>query len=300
MKTLVLFLFGIFSLIGLSSAQTVFAPQGAVWHYYFETDWPSFNLEYKVEKDTVLGGQSCVKVIGKKVWISGKVDTLMPSYFYTSGDTVLYFHDSLKNFTPIYIFNVKKGDTLTLIYPASAKPKSGKPFKVEVLSVDVDIIDGIPLRTVNINALDFTALAFRKYTERVGAYFVADLLPIAGTLTADHREGIRCYRDKEIDEKFVSDKWDCDYVPTGIDEALNEPKIQIFPNPAIDKLTVKLPHNVSEGQYKMIGMDGRILIEQDFKTAHFEIDLSSLSNGIYFLQLHNSDFHLSKVISVVH
>lgn len=299
MKTVLLF-FTILFLSQSSFAQTVFAPQGAVWNYYFETDWPSFNLEYKVEKDTIIGGQSCVKVIGKKVWISGKVDTLIPTYFYTSGDTVLYFHDSLKNFTPIYIFNVKKGDTLTLVYPATAKSKSGKPFTVEVLSVDVEIIDGISLRTVNINALDFTALAFRKYTERVGAYFVADLLPIAGTLTTDHREGIRCYRDKEIDEKFVSDKWDCDYGPTGIDEALKEAEIQIFPNPAVNNLTVKLPHNANEGQYTMTGMDGRILIDQDYKTPNFEIDLSSLSNGIYFLHLHYSDFHLSKVISVVH
>lgn len=299
MKTFLLF-FTILFLSQSSFAQTVFAPQGAVWNYYFETDWPSFNLEYKVEKDTILGGQSCVKVIGKKVWISGKVDTLIPTYFYTSGDTVLYFHDSLKNFTPIYIFNVKKGDTLTLVYPATAKSKSGKLFKVEVLSVDVEIIDGISLRTVNINALDYTALAFRKYTERVGAYFVADLLPIAGTLTTDHREGIRCYRDKEIDEKFVSDKWDCDYVPTGIDEKAFANDIRVYPNPANQLLFVEIAAQNTKGYMQIISMDGRVLSLQEISGANNKLDLSSISNGLYFLNVTTEQESDSRLISVLH
>jgi len=299
MKTVLLF-FTILFLSQSSFAQTVFAPQGAVWHYYLDGDGTGSNYKFEVEKDTILGGQSCVKVIGKKVWISGKVDTLIPTYFYTSGDTVLYFHDSLKNFTPIYIFNVKKGDTLTLVYPATAKSKSGKPFTVEVLSVDVEIIDGISLRTVNINALDFTALAFRKYTERVGAYFVADLLPIAGTLTTDHREGIRCYRDKEIDEKFVSDKWDCDYGPTGIDEKAFANDIRVYPNPANQLLFVEIAAQNTKGYMQIISMDGRVLSLQEISGANNKLDLSSISNGLYFLNVTTEQESDSRLISVLH
>lgn len=280
-----------------SSGQTVFAPQGAVWNYYRDGEPPVYNNKYMVEKDTLYEGHYCSKVIGVKTYLSGVKEILKTNYFYTSGDTVLYYHDSLKAFTPLYIFNVKVGDTL--IYAAPIWFTSLKTYRLVVSKIDTNIVDGIPLRRIHTKGIIPVAGYILEYTERFGGYDVANIISIIGPTTADHVEGLRCYHDKEIDEKFVSDKWDCDYVPTSIEEKGNPIDIQIFPNPASRVININLNTSKANGIAYLFSIEGKLLLQKEWNEPQTQIDIQHLSKGLYLLQIKNEKETFSKLIMLV-
>ncbi len=296
MRILILFLFSFMVLCPKLFAQTVFAPTGAVWNYYLDNDGIGSNFKYEVEKDTIYAGRLCSKIISQRVSKSS-ITALNPVYFCTSGDTVLYYHDSLKNFTPLYIFNVKVGDTLTLAAPRFiAAYLDTARFRVK--KIDTAIIDGLPLRTVHTEPIDYHYF-MHKYTERIGAYSVANIFGFDGIKTAMHTEGIRCYRDKEIEEQFYSDKWDCDYVPNNIVDKAIANDIRIYPNPVSDKLNISFDKSIA-GEIQVLALDGRVMTQQEITGADNELDLSAISNGLYFLNVTTEREIISRLISVLH
>lgn len=280
-----------------SIAQTVFAPQGAVWNYYREGEPPVYNNRFMVEKDTFYEGHYCSKIIGIKTFLDGSKEILNSNYCYTSGDTVLYYHDSLKAFTPLYIFDVHVGDTLTYAAPISFY-KSFKTLKVIVSKVDTSIIDGIPLRTIHTKAI--YPLTNLKYTERFGGFYCANIISIPLlTVVADFTENLRCYHDKEIDEKFVADKWDCDYIPTNIEEKTNKNNIEIYPNPASNLLNIRFNNIKLQGQITILGLDGRLFAQKEIRDSENQMYISYLKNGVYFLQIKSEKETILRLITVL-
>lgn len=296
MKALILFLASFLTLCPNPFAQTVFAPQGAVWNYYLDNDGVGSNFKYEVEKDTFYGGRLCSKIVAQRINKSS-ITALNPVYFCTSGDTVLYYHDSLKSFTPLYIFNVKVGDTLTLAAPRFiAAYLDTARFRVK--KIDTTIIDGLSLRTVYTETIDYHYF-MNKYTERIGAYSVANIFGFDGIKTAMHTEGLRCYKDKEIEEQFYSDKWDCDYVPNDIEEKLLSDNIRVFPNPLSEKLNISFDKNIA-GEIQVFGLDGRVLNQKAIEGTEIQIDLNTMNEGIYYLQIKTEQGTFSRLISVLH
>ncbi|MDD2411689.1 MAG: CocE/NonD family hydrolase [Bacteroidales bacterium] len=72
------------------------------------------------------------------------------------------------------------------------------------------------------------------------------------------------------------------------DSSLNEPKIDIFPNPCSDKITIRLDVNeISE--ITVFGIDGRF-IKQLNSSGLTEIDVRHLSFGIYIIRITNQKY----------
>ena len=70
--------------------------------------------------------------------------------------------------------------------------------------------------------------------------------------------------------------------PTGISEF--EPRsIKLFPNPTSDILSVISPKVVT--QVTMYDQSGRIPRELSPKSMRFHLDVKSVSNGIYFMEM---------------
>jgi hypothetical protein len=278
--------------------QTVFAPQGAMWNYYRDGEPPVYNNKYMVEKDTLYEGHTCSKVIGYKILADGTKTNYEPNYFYTSGDTVLYYHDSLKSFTPLYIFDVTVGDTLTYAAPTWYY-KSIKSLIFIVTKIDTSNIDGISLRNIYTRGIYPYGSWTDKYTERIGGYRIGNIIAYTGPTTADHTLGIRCYHDKEIDEKFVSDKWDCDFVPTSIVEKGNPNDIQIFPNPANRFININLNTSRANGTAFLFSLEGKLLVQKELNEPKTQIDIHHLTKGIYLLQIKNETETFSKLIMLL-
>lgn len=76
--------------------------------------------------------------------------------------------------------------------------------------------------------------------------------------------------------------------------------LKIFPNPARDRLTLALSGPLSGGQLsaEIWDLAGRRLLAQPMTGAKTEIDLHSLAEGMYIVQVRSRDLHLSRRVIV--
>ena len=92
--------------------------------------------------------------------------------------------------------------------------------------------------------------------------------------------------DREIDNRLSIDDF-------------NKEKIQIYPNPANDKLTIILPE---DGNYRLIGRNalGEKVIESKFIGNYNELNTSSINNGMIILEVFNTDdYNYYKTVKVL-
>ena len=68
---------------------------------------------------------------------------------------------------------------------------------------------------------------------------------------------------------------------------LVEAQLQVFPNPATDQFTVFIPQTLPGQQLRIIGMDGRILMEQNLNAGNNKLQTGALKEGTYLLQYGN-------------
>ncbi len=68
--------------------------------------------------------------------------------------------------------------------------------------------------------------------------------------------------------------------------SLNGEAISVYPNPAADRMTISTK-NTSITSVKIIDMQGREVLKNNYKSTKATIDVSALSKGFYVLQLNN-------------
>jgi len=85
---------------------------------------------------------------------------------------------------------------------------------------------------------------------------------------------------------------------TGIPEASDAGNI-IFPNPASTRIFISgLNENLNEAEVSVFDLSGRKMFAQKVSSIQNEIDVSSLNDGIYFLELKNRDQSLVEKFEV--
>ena len=75
---------------------------------------------------------------------------------------------------------------------------------------------------------------------------------------------------------------------------LNEEKFSVYPNPAKDKLIVRLPHAVSELQVYIYNTFGQLQLQSHLN----EIDISQLNNGVYYVTAKGENYSSTQKIIV--
>jgi hypothetical protein len=86
-----------------------------------------------------------------------------------------------------------------------------------------------------------------------------------------------------------------DIATIGIEQVKEKVKIDVYPNPAIDKLYIE----TKEEDVKEIKLYD-VLGKEQLSTTKKEIDISSLSNGVYFITVRANESFFSKKIIVQH
>ncbi len=71
-------------------------------------------------------------------------------------------------------------------------------------------------------------------------------------------------------------------------------KYDIFPNPANDKIFVESINNKKSTTYKILDTTGQVLIVKESKEKKLEFDVTKLMSGIYFMQIQQEDYKLTK------
>jgi hypothetical protein len=95
-----------------------------------------------------------------------------------------------------------------------------------------------------------------------------------------------------IDDVWV---WPCE---VGVEEHANE-RLHLYPNPATDLVRVALNAGEEAGTVSVLDMQGRAVLQQAFRGAQAELDVSGLSSGAYVVQLRTERTVLSAPLQVV-
>jgi hypothetical protein len=93
----------------------------------------------------------------------------------------------------------------------------------------------------------------------------------------------------------ISDRYflDCDVASLAGIESLNEIKINIYPNPASEMLTISLPENTSNSDCILFDNVGKEVMQFVIYGGENVVDISELTSGIYVIQINSQ---ISKLI----
>ena len=79
-------------------------------------------------------------------------------------------------------------------------------------------------------------------------------------------------------------------------EDFNKSGLSMFPNPVLDHVSIANNVNIQINTYSVVDLNGRILMNKKYDANDNTIDLTSLTKGIYFIQLETEKGTLSKKI----
>lgn len=256
------------------SAQN-WAPTGAIWYYSMATINPAQHSvkTFSSAADTMINGISCKKIIETGPYTNP--NSSKNHYMFSRNDSIFFYADG--TFNLLYDFGAQPGDTIVLPY---FHIHDNSPLKMIIDSVRTININGHNRILQNITCGDGMSIDFGpKVIEGIGATYF--MFP---TYDMTYDGPLRCYEDATIG-KYTSPGWtmSCDTIYfSGVDELKAENKIQAFPNPTKDKVTIS---NISQQtQFVIYSVFGEA-VKTGIIDPSGEIYLSGLRDGIYFLEL---------------
>lgn len=227
--------------------------------------------------DTVITGVTTHKIVRTYYKFSGDTVILDPLYVYEQSDTVFMYNFQKSKFQTIYIFNASQGDTLTLDFPEPLQWTTDSTYRLVIDTVETVVVDGVPLKKYRTISLDeFTFWNGGYFMDRIGGldWFLprAAIIPEAGG-------PIRCYLDNQIDTSFQSVA--CDYrLNTSIGELNPNYRIQVFPNPLQNELTIQSEQPIE--RVELFDLTGKSILSSRQAT----LNLENINNGVYILNIY--------------
>lgn len=231
-----------------------------------------------------------IKVIVKTNTLYDKDTEVSREYIYDENEKVYWWNKSQQNFTILYDFAAEIGDE----------------WQIEVgensITIHVDEVE-----TVDYNGQLFRALTVSDTDDvfsgtivcgvgHLTSFFPEKLLENKGNFDVD---GIRCYWD-EGTLIYQEGNLDCDSIfeqtHLAVDETITENGFEVYPNPSHDVLFVKTCHDASlQVEYRITNLMGQTIITGEFASENQQIDISSLSEGIYFITIGNATMKFMKM-----
>jgi len=90
------------------------------------------------------------------------------------------------------------------------------------------------------------------------------------------------YQDWEKSQKATVMKYDSVFV--GINE-IQESRLSLYPNPAIDKITIKTSSTSTSSHVTIMNLNGQKLITRQITKPKTQLDISNLPSGVYFVRI---------------
>lgn len=236
MKNYPFFIFLIVCIIK-ASAQS-FAPAGASWHYDFKVLTKEGYVKIYKEKDTLVAGKLCSKLIKQKIIYDFSISLLDTfnlgvEYVYEQGNTVYYFRNN--KFYTLYDFNATVGSKWEIHSNSSTCSSTDS---VIVDSIKTTRINSIPLKTLFVHSKNKNITFTNAIIEKIGCIGYLFPEPICVT---DINEGgpLRCYSDSSNWSYQTNVSPTCDYVTAINENSYLSCTIQIYPNPISDFIYLK-------------------------------------------------------------
>jgi hypothetical protein len=84
-----------------------------------------------------------------------------------------------------------------------------------------------------------------------------------------------------------------------IEDQILSNAIKVYPNPVTDKLHIDLKNISGTVRVNIYNMTGKLLVNKNLNTQQNNLHLGNLSNGIYLVNLHFSDYKVIKSFKII-
>ncbi|MCP4309689.1 MAG: T9SS type A sorting domain-containing protein [Bacteroidetes bacterium] len=263
-----------------------FAPIGAEWFYneQFAFSGDIDYIKFTSEKDTLILGQNCKKIIKRhKV---GCYNRPSIEYLYSSNDTVYFLDEAFDKFQILYVINSKPTDSWNIqIFD--------EEHEIDTITITVDSISTTSINNQSLRRLYVTYNKIDEYmpesypstiVEKIGdIQYMFNWYPWSNVACdANYTSGLRCYQDSELGLYSTGIVDSCNYVYKWTNIKGNELylKIDLFPNPARDFVEVSIA-GVAEFAFELYDINGRLLLST--KSTYSPIDISRIGKGLFFV-----------------
>jgi len=91
-------------------------------------------------------------------------------------------------------------------------------------------------------------------------------------------------------------------ITIGINDAAIGSSFLVYPNPSTCSFKITFAETVAQGEVEVLDVNGRSVFKESLRDiANTEINLNSISEGIYFVRLFNGEVNsISKIIIMQH
>jgi hypothetical protein len=255
-----------------------------------------------VTRDTVIQGHYCREVQAHGCTFCGTNQGIC--FVYSDNNQVFYYIEEIQEFALLYDLNKNPTEGWEIPYYDTYSEFEG----MDTLSVVVEdttsiYANGIRLKQqyVLIDGTSFSPFFWggNQITERIGAYY--SFFPINNGFCDAGLDGIRCYEDSTLGLFHMTTN-DCEWSTVGINKVKNETYITASPNPCNSQLEVSIGRSLlGTGQIRIINHVGSTVFESSATEHSITIDVSRLSEGIYYFQLSSIENQVySTSLSIIH
>ena len=311
MKQLITFLTIVLCLV--AKAQITFPAPGATWHYLQATG--GFGPPYGENNETVQHVSDTI-ILGHPAKGLSPVHYFMTNcfpagrtFFYSSNDSVFFYNSkTLNQWQLLYSFNTPVGQS----WQFRLQDYSGiDTIEVKVDSVKNTLINSVSLKTLYVSYTEFLGSGKNGvYGHSVIYDRIGDIKYILDVQSADqatedpcYMPYFLCYSDSLLGMYQADSGMACNYSnPAGIEQFTgNNGQVTIWPNPASTNLQVA----VSSGQiagvrmYDVLG-NGISAGHVELVETSAQLDVSNLTNGVYFIEIMTKEGSYTKKIVIQH
>jgi len=280
-----------------AQAQVVFCPPGAEWHYLFNGTifFPgnTYNETIKYTGDTI-DGIDTVKILSHVRFFTacGQWPYPRETYIKQKADTI-YFKNSLTQGTWQILFNFAALPGQSWYATIQKSLTVLQTFTTTVNSISTITVNGIALKQLHIS--NSGAWSGGIITERFGGnlFLFNFSFRTPSSCDGDWLLENLCYTDSVFGTHQYGEHG-CWYSTINVNGLLEREIIsdsRIYPNPSVNQFTLELIKPVKDLNLQLMNAQGQIfhLPYHEMENRKFEVDVSKLESGIYFLKLFEND-----------
>lgn len=203
---------------------------------------------------------------------------------------------------PPFNTNQISGADLSAINPENVVlPVVWLSFHAKVDDANAVVLEWTTAEEINNDYFSVEKSFDGQYWEKIGEVAsTEDISEINFYSFVDKRpeNGINYYRLKQVDKDGSFEY--SSVVKIEFEGAVQVSELEVFPNPVTNKLSIRsLEAFNASTQILIVNTEGKILKQSNTKEEYqVELDLSTLTNGIYFLQISDKNGQLSQYVFV--
>lgn len=269
--------------------QTSWTYNQPVWHYAYTNVAESGFIRLEDTGDTLLQGKVCMKLNATKYsfFITGPTGGLFETnspyisgIVYSSNDTM--FHWNNDHFNVLYVFNPVINQQWVVFDNTPFLNCNDSSF-VQVIAIGTEPLNNIPFDYYQLSTLQGSGVGIDSKVYNtigpLGAYFFPTTRNCDSTIIPEFDQiHFMCFDDDSLNINPLNET--CEW-HLGVEELSSAPTIY-YPNPTKDLLFIESESILKE--CLLVDLLGNIVLRFDLNSFKSAIDLSSLKNGMYFLQ----------------